>query len=94
MSTSTNILSASYVSNRYSVTKGTARTFIRKVRKAMKSSGKNPESGLHTLNIKYKMKVAELFAGVGGFRLGLEKTNYEVVWSNQGCNCIHGGNVS
>jgi len=30
-----------------------------------------------------KMKVAELFAGVGGFRLGLEKNNYEVVWSNQ-----------
>lgn len=30
-----------------------------------------------------KVKVAELFAGVGGFRLGLEKSNYEVVWSNQ-----------
>jgi DNA (cytosine-5)-methyltransferase 1 len=30
-----------------------------------------------------KVKVAELFAGVGGFRLGLEKNNYEVVWSNQ-----------
>lgn len=45
-----------------------------------------------------KIKVAELFAGVGGFRLGLEgwsgksatskykktiQTNYEVVWSNQ-----------
>jgi len=45
-----------------------------------------------------KIKVAELFAGVGGFRLGLEgwngksassnyknslDTNYEVVWSNQ-----------
>ncbi|MBT0607175.1 DNA (cytosine-5-)-methyltransferase [Aequorivita echinoideorum] len=30
-----------------------------------------------------KMKVAELFAGVGGFRLGLEKCNFEVVWSNQ-----------
>ena len=29
------------------------------------------------------MKVAELFAGVGGFRLGLEKSNYEIVWSNQ-----------
>ena len=29
------------------------------------------------------MKVAELFAGVGGFRLGLEKNNYEIVWSNQ-----------
>ncbi len=31
-----------------------------------------------------KVKVAELFAGVGGFRLGLEKNNdYEIVWSNQ-----------
>ncbi len=31
-----------------------------------------------------KLKVIELFAGVGGFRLGLEKTGkYEVVWSNQ-----------
>lgn len=30
-----------------------------------------------------KMKVAELFAGVGGFRLGLEKNSYEIVWSNQ-----------
>ncbi len=31
-----------------------------------------------------KRKVIELFAGVGGFRIGLEKTNkYEVVWSNQ-----------
>jgi len=30
-----------------------------------------------------KIKVAELFAGVGGFRLGLEKYNYEIVWSNQ-----------
>lgn len=29
------------------------------------------------------IKVAELFAGVGGFRLGLEESNYEVVWSNQ-----------
>ncbi len=29
------------------------------------------------------IKVAELFAGVGGFRLGLEKSDYEVVWSNQ-----------
>ena len=32
---------------------------------------------------KEKIKVAELFAGVGGFRLGLEKSNYKVVWSNQ-----------
>ena len=31
-----------------------------------------------------KLKVIELFAGVGGFRLGLENTNkYEIVWSNQ-----------
>ena len=30
-----------------------------------------------------KIKVAELFAGVGGFRLGLEKSNFQVVWSNQ-----------
>ena len=31
-----------------------------------------------------KLKVLELFAGVGGFRLGLEKSeNYKVVWSNQ-----------
>ena len=29
------------------------------------------------------LKVAELFAGVGGFRLGLERSNYKVVWSNQ-----------
>lgn len=33
---------------------------------------------------KKKIKVVELFAGVGGFRLGLEKNNnYEIVWSNQ-----------
>ncbi len=31
-----------------------------------------------------KLRVAELFAGVGGFRLGLEKNNqYDIVWSNQ-----------
>ena len=31
-----------------------------------------------------KLKAVELFAGVGGFRLGLEKFNkYEVIWSNQ-----------
>jgi DNA (cytosine-5)-methyltransferase 1 len=31
-----------------------------------------------------KLNVAELFAGVGGFRLGLEKSNnYNIVWSNQ-----------
>ena len=33
---------------------------------------------------KNKLKVAELFAGVGGFRLGLEKfKKYDIVWSNQ-----------
>ncbi len=31
-----------------------------------------------------KIKVVELFAGVGGFRLGLEKyNNYDIIWSNQ-----------
>jgi DNA (cytosine-5)-methyltransferase 1 len=29
------------------------------------------------------LRAAELFAGVGGFRLGLEKSGIEVVWSNQ-----------
>ena len=29
------------------------------------------------------IKVVELFAGVGGFRLGLEKSKYKVIWSNQ-----------
>ena len=29
------------------------------------------------------LKVVELFAGVGGFRLGLEKSAFEVIWSNQ-----------
>ena len=31
-----------------------------------------------------RLKVAELFAGVGGFRIGLERTKkFEIVWSNQ-----------
>ena len=35
-----------------------------------------------------KIKIVELFAGVGGFRLGFERASngvyeYEVVWSNQ-----------
>jgi DNA (cytosine-5)-methyltransferase 1 len=32
-----------------------------------------------------RVRVAELFAGVGGFRIGLENAspNYEIVWSNQ-----------
>jgi DNA (cytosine-5)-methyltransferase 1 len=29
------------------------------------------------------MKVVELFAGVGGFRLGLERAGHRVVWSNE-----------
>ncbi len=28
-------------------------------------------------------RVAELFAGVGGFRIGLERVGWEVIWSNQ-----------
>jgi len=32
---------------------------------------------------KRPLKVIELFAGVGGFRLGLKKPHYKVVWSNQ-----------
>ena len=32
-----------------------------------------------------EIKVVELFAGVGGFRIGLEKASdrYKVIWSNQ-----------
>src|SRR5437016_5074566 len=30
-----------------------------------------------------RMRVCELFAGVGGFRLGLEKSGWDIVWSNQ-----------
>ncbi len=30
-----------------------------------------------------QFRVAELFAGVGGFRLGLKKSGWRVVWSNQ-----------
>jgi DNA (cytosine-5)-methyltransferase 1 len=35
---------------------------------------------------KKKIRFIELFAGVGGFRLGLEKANkelFEIAWSNQ-----------
>lgn len=45
---------------------------------------------VHPIMRKKPLKVAELFAGVGGFRLGLEAVNckdsgqsFEVVWSNQ-----------
>ena len=30
-----------------------------------------------------KYTVAELFAGVGGFRLGLEKSGWDTIWANQ-----------
>jgi DNA (cytosine-5)-methyltransferase 1 len=30
-----------------------------------------------------KLTVCELSAGVGGFRLGLEKSGWETVWANQ-----------
>ena len=30
-----------------------------------------------------KLKVVELFAGVGGFRIGLEKAGHKTVWANQ-----------
>ena len=29
------------------------------------------------------MKVVELFAGVGGFRIGLERAGHEIIWSNE-----------
>jgi len=45
MSTTTKSLSASYVSERFSVTEKTARLFMHKVREAMKSSGKHPIKG-------------------------------------------------
>jgi DNA (cytosine-5)-methyltransferase 1 len=32
---------------------------------------------------KKNYTVCELFAGVGGFRLGLEESNWQVIWSNQ-----------
>jgi DNA (cytosine-5)-methyltransferase 1 len=35
------------------------------------------------LNKNTKHRVIELFAGVGGFRLGLEKAGWDVIWSNQ-----------
>jgi DNA (cytosine-5)-methyltransferase 1 len=38
---------------------------------------------LPTQDHKAKLRAIELFAGVGGFRLGLQKSGWEVVWSNQ-----------
>ena len=35
------------------------------------------------MELAQKLRVAELFAGVGGFRLGLEKSPFEIIWSNQ-----------
>lgn len=37
------------------------------------------------VNNKYSIKVAELFAGVGGFRIGLEGASdvYDTIWNNQ-----------
>ena len=32
---------------------------------------------------KISLQVAELFAGVGGFRLGLESAEHKTVWANQ-----------
>ena len=29
------------------------------------------------------MKFIELFAGIGGFRLGLERTGHECIWTNE-----------
>ena len=34
-------------------------------------------------NNKKAGNVAELFAGVGGFRIGLEKSGWNVIYSNQ-----------
>ena len=35
------------------------------------------------MGLDKKLRVVELFAGVGGFRLGLEKNGFDIVWSNQ-----------
>jgi len=42
------------------------------------------ETGRKIKRIRNMIRVAELFAGVGGFRVGLEKAGgYKVVFSNQ-----------
>ncbi len=38
---------------------------------------------IKNINETKPITVAELFAGVGGFRLGLERSNFKIVWSNQ-----------
>ena len=35
------------------------------------------------MNHPTKPRVVELFAGVGGFRIGLERSGWETVWANQ-----------
>lgn len=40
-------------------------------------------TGSVSMSSEPQFRVAELFAGVGGFRLGLEKSGWKVVWSNQ-----------
>lgn len=54
----------------------------------MLQSGKIYRLNYETMSNTKKIRIAELFAGVGGFRLGLEGTNpekseFSVVWSNQ-----------
>lgn len=41
------------------------------------------ESSCSYVKTRDHMRVAELFAGVGGFRLGLESGGWQTVWSNQ-----------
>jgi DNA (cytosine-5)-methyltransferase 1 len=41
------------------------------------------QGGGIALTAETQYRVAELFAGVGGFRLGLERVGWNVVWSNQ-----------
>lgn len=42
-----------------------------------------PNTGCGSMSSEPRFRVAELFAGVGGFRLGLEKSGWRIVWSNQ-----------
>ena len=36
-----------------------------------------------TQSLPRQARVVELFAGVGGFRIGLERSGLEVIWANQ-----------
>lgn len=49
----------------------------------MPSSNSKKTASSKTKTNGRPLKVAELFAGVGGFRLGLKEPHYKVVWSNQ-----------